>query len=80
MCEFCKTNDFSEEEITKQIAEEPIDMGQLCDALNLNAWIMEGEDDRDIKLQLCLSESAGNSDIAILDIPIEYCPKCGRKL
>lgn len=80
MCEFCKPDDFCEEEIAREIAEEPIDMGQLCNALNLNAWVMKGKDDGDIKLQLCLSESESNSDIAILDIPIEYCPKCGRKL
>lgn len=80
MCRFCKPDTFCEEEITRKIAEEPIDMGQMLDVLNLNAWVMKGEDDGDIKIQLCLSESVGNSDIAVLDIPIEYCPMCGRKL
>lgn len=80
MCRFCKPGTFCKEEITRKIAEEPIDMGQMLDVLNLNAWVMKGEDDGDIKIQLCLSESVDNSDIAVLDIPIKYCPMCGRKL
>lgn len=63
----------------RQIAEESIDMGQLYNVLKLNTWIMKGEDEGDIKIQSCLSTSEGD-DIAVLNIPIKYCPMCGRKL
>lgn len=41
---------------------------------------MSGETGDDAKLQLCLTVSCSGDDLSTLDIPINYCPNCGRKL
>ena len=44
MCKFCKPDKYGEgKEITKQIALEPIGMGQYENVLQLEAWIMSDE-------------------------------------
>lgn len=80
MCKFCKPDGICDTiEITRKIDEVGIDIGMMEDVLNLNAWIMR-DDLGDSKLQLCLSESEGMNDLAVLDIPIAFCPMCGEKL
>lgn len=81
MCDFCKPDEYGDgKEITRKIKEEPIDMGQYEDVLRLEAWIMNDEKGTDAKLQVCLSMSHTGDDIQVMDIPIKYCPKCGREL
>lgn len=81
MCDFCKPDEFGDgKEITKQIKVEPIDMGNCVDVLRLEAWVMNDEAGNIPKLQICLSLSETSSDISTMDIPIKYCPICGRKL
>ena len=81
MCDFCKPVEYGDgKEITKQIKVEPIDMGMYEDVLRLEAWVMSDEAGENPKLQICLSMSETGSDISTMDIPIKYCPICGRKL
>ena len=81
MCEFCKLDKFGDgKEITKQINAEPIDMGMYEDVLRLEAWLMSDEEGNNPKLQICLSISETGSEISTMDIPIKYCPICGRQL
>ena len=81
MCNFCELVKFGDgKEITKKIKVEPIDMGMYKDVLRLEAWVMSDEAGDNPKLQICLSISETGSDISTMDIPINYCPKCGRKL
>lgn len=81
MCEFCKLDEYGDgKEITKQIKVEPIDMGMYEDVLRLEAWVMNDEAGDNPKLQICLSISETSSDISTMDIPIKYCPICGRQL
>lgn len=81
MCDFCKPDEFGDgKEITKQIKTESIDMGNCVDVLRLEAWVMNDEAGNKPKLQICLSLSETSSDISTMDIPIKYCPICGRKL
>lgn len=81
MCDFCKPDEFGDgKEITKQIKTEPIDMGNCLDVLRLEAWVMNDEAGNNPKLQICLSLSETSSDISTMNIPIKYCPICGRKL
>ena len=46
--------------------------------MNLEAWILT-ESDSKPKIQLSLTNQDGY-DMATINIPIKYCPKCGRKL
>lgn len=81
MCEFCKLDEYGDgKEITKQIKVEPIGMGMYEDVLRLEAWVMNDEAGDNPKLQICLSISETSSDISTMDIPIKYCPICGRQL
>ena len=81
MCDFCKPVEYGDgKEITKRIKVEPIDMGMCEDVLRLEAWVMNDEAGENTKLQICLSVSETGSDISTMDIPIKYCPICGRKL
>lgn len=81
MCEFCKLDEYGDgKEITRKVMEESIDMGICEDVLRLEAWMMSGDTGDDAKLQLCLTMSDNGDDLAYLNIPINYCPKCGRKL
>ena len=54
-------------------------MGMYEDVLRLEAWVMNDEAGENTKLQICLSVSETGSDISTMDIPIKYCPICGRK-
>ena len=81
MCDFCKPGDYGGgNEITKRIKAQPIDMGIYEDLLRLEAWVMSDEAGENPKLQICLSVSETGSDISTMDIPIKYCPICGRKI
>lgn len=81
MCNFCEPDKFGGgKEITKQIAFEPIGMGQYENVLRLEAWIMSNEKGENPKLQISLCTSYGEDEIQTVDIPIKYCPNCGREL
>ena len=78
---FCKPVEYGDgKETVRNIKVEPIDMGGYEDILRLEAWVMSDEAGQNPKLQICLSVSETGSDISTMDIPIKYCPICGRKI
>lgn len=81
MCEFCKPDKFGDgKEITRKIASSPIDMGDYANALQLELWLIGDGQGYDTKLQFGLSVSSNGEEIQAMDIPIKYCPMCGREL
>lgn len=81
MCEFCKPEKIGNgKEIVNQIAVEPIAMGDYEDVLQLETWILTNEKGENPKLQIILAIAHGSDEIKKMDIPIKYCPKCGREL
>lgn len=79
MCKFCKPYEFGDGiEITKQIKSKEVRIGSVFNAMTLDAWILD-VDEHEPKLQLSLNDQEGN-DLVYMDIPLRYCPKCGRKL
>ena len=79
MCKFCKPYEFGDGiEITKQIKSKEVRIGSVFSAMTLEAWILD-VDEHEPKLQLSLNDQEGN-DLVYMDIPLRYCPKCGRKL
>lgn len=79
MCKFCKPYEFGDGiEITKQIKSKEVRIGSVFNAMTLEAWILD-VDEHEPKLQLSLNDQEGD-DLAYMDIPLRYCPKCGRKL
>lgn len=55
-------------------------MGDYLDVLQLEAWMMSDEEGNKPKLQFCLSVSSNGDDIKSINLPIKYCPFCGREL
>lgn len=79
MCKFCKPYEFGDGiEITKQIKSKEVRIGSVFNTMTLEAWILD-VDEHEPKLQLSLNDQEGN-DLVYMDIPLRYCPKCGRKL
>lgn len=79
MCKFCKLDKFGiDDEIAQNLKSKTVGVGNFRDAMSLEAWIL-ARDDIKPKITLTLTTKEG-FDIARMDIPIAYCPKCGRKL
>lgn len=79
MCKFCKPDEFGDGiEITKPIKSKEVRIGSVFNAMTLEAWILDGDEHKP-KLRLSLNGQEGN-DLVHMDIPLRYCPKCGRKL
>lgn len=81
MCEFCKVETFNgKADMTNDIGGAFIGMGESPDMMGLRLYITESDIDREPILQADLYALAGIGSIARVDIPIKYCPNCGRKL
>lgn len=81
MCKFCKPDEFGDGiEITKWIKSKEVRIGSVFNAMMLEALILDGDEHKyKPKLRLSLTCQEGD-DLAYMDIPLRYCPKCGRKL
>ena len=81
MGEFCKVETFDgKPDMTNDIGGAFIGIGDTPDALGLRLYITESDKDRKPILPADLYALAGIGSIARVDIPIKYCPNCGRKL
>lgn len=81
MCEFCKVETIdSKPDMTNDIGGTFIGMGESPDMMGLRLYITEVDTAREPILQADLYALAGIGSIARVDIPIKYCPNCGRKL
>lgn len=81
MCEFCKVETIGgKSDMTNDIGGVFIGIGDSPDVLGLRLYITERDKDREPILQADLYALAGIGSIARVDIPIKYCPRCGRKL
>ena len=81
MCEFCKVETIcGKPDMTNDIGGAFIGIGDTPDALGLRLYITEADTVRKPILQADLYALAGIGSIARVDIPIKYCPNCGRKL
>ena len=81
MCDFCKVETFDgKPDITNDIGGAFIGIGDTPDVLGLRLYITETDRSREPILQADLYALAGIGSIARVDIPIKYCPNCGRKL
>lgn len=80
MCKFCEPNGlFEGKDISKQIAVESIDVGDVCELFVLDAWLFTDNDGTNPEIDISLS-TIFNEKVATLGIPIRYCPVCGKRL
>lgn len=75
MCDFCSREIW---ESCKRVEKLGVDMGDLGGVLDLSVWMIF-EDEEDDRLDFTLSSSTGDT-IKEINLPIKYCPMCGRKL
>ena len=81
MCDFCKVETIGgKSDMTNDIGGAFVGIGDSPDVLGLRLYITERDKDREPILQADLYALAGIGSIARVDIPIKYCPNCGRKL
>lgn len=79
MCKFCKADEIGDgKEIVRKLKDKQVRVGNIWNAMNLEAWILAGNESKP-KIQLSLTDQEGY-DMAMINISIKYCPKCGRKL
>ena len=79
MCKFCKPDEFGDGvEIINDIKSKDVRVGTTLNVLGLAVWMIAGKEHKP-KLQFCLTDK-DYYDIDQINIPIKYCPKCGRKL
>lgn len=73
MCKICEEY-YKEQFKCVKIDKTSVDMGELYDVFKLEAYMI------DSKLQLELNASYSGDVIAQLNIPIKYCPFCGKEI
>lgn len=79
MCKFCKPDEFGDgKEVFRELKSKPVGVGCISNVMNLEAWLLADNENKP-KIQLSLTDQ-DRYDIAYINIPIKYCPKCGRKL
>lgn len=81
MCKICEQ--YKNGEVCNTIGKEPIGIGQYEDIWELRLWMMRDPDDdksEDPRLNVELCASNNGDPISEFNVPIKYCPFCGREL
>lgn len=85
-CEFCSSGIFGNgRDITKRIGARMIRLPEIVnddnDIYRLEAWLLRDELEQDkAKLHIDVTEYGEGSEFTSIDIPVKFCPRCGRKL
>ena len=87
MCEFCKINKPGKDYVKGDLLDEStFDLG-IFPNLRVQTKITGKTDERKIMIYMHLHQEDDDDfdesedyPIGIIDIPIKYCPRCGRKL
>ena len=79
MCEFCKPEEIGDG-VCNEIGFTEVTMGNADALFGLQALLTNDELGNNPEMKLVLFATNGGADIAHINIPIRYCPVCGRKL
>lgn len=84
-CEFCSCSMFGNgHDITKRLGARMISMpgvDKCSDIYRLEAWLLRDDLEQDkAKLYIDVTEYGKGSEFTSIDIPVKFCPRCGRKL
>ncbi len=77
-CEFCKKDDFLE--ATKLLGARMVQLEFGRKASRLETWLFCDDMDDQPVLHIGISDYGNEETITELNIPISFCPRCGRKL
>lgn len=81
MCKICEQ--YESGEVCNKIKTKYIGIGSFVDVWELNLWMMRDPDDdktMEPRLNVELAETSTGDPISKFNIPIKYCPFCGREL
>ena len=79
MCEFCKPEEVGDG-VCNEIGFTEVAMGNADGLFGLQALLTNDKMGDNPEMKLVLFATNGGADIANINIPIRYCPVCGRKL
>lgn len=85
-CEFCSSGIFSNgRDITKRLGARMIRLPEMIndnnDIYRLEAWLLRDELVHDkAKMHIDVTKYGEGNEFTAIDIPVKYCPRCGRQL
>ena len=74
-CEFCSRKDMS-----NLLSARPVVLAKGDPVKRLELWLFGGEVDEQSVLHIGVSDYGGEENMMEMNIPINYCPRCGKKL
>lgn len=77
-CEFCREDDFLE--ATKLLGGRMVQLKPGGKVSRLEAWLFCDNMDEQPEIHIGVSDYGEEDTVAELNIPINFCPRCGRKL
>lgn len=77
-CDFCKEDDFLE--ATKLLGGRMVQLESGEKVSRLECWLFCDDMDEQPELHIGISDCGSEENVTELNIPINFCPRCGRKL
>ena len=80
-CEFCSRMVLlGKKDASNLLGARPVVLGDGEPVKRLELWLFSGEVDEQSVLHIGVSDYGGEENMMEMNIPINYCPRCGKKL
>lgn len=80
-CEFCSRKVlFGKKDMSNLLSARPVVLAKGDPVKRLELWLFGGEVDEQSVLHIGVSDYGGEENMMEMNIPINYCPRCGKKL
>ena len=80
-CEFCSRKVlFGKKDMSNLLGARPVVLAKGDPVKRLELWLFGGEVDEQSVLHIGVSDYGGEENMMEMNIPINYCPRCGKKL
>lgn len=80
-CEFCSRKVLlGKKDVSNLLGARPVVLGDGEPVKRLELWLFDGEVDEQSVLHIGVSDYGGEETMMEMNIPINYCPRCGKKL
>ena len=80
-CEFCSRKVLlGKKDVSNLLGARPVVLGDGEPVKRLELWLFGGEVDEQSVLHIGVSDYSGEENMMEMNIPINYCPRCGKKL
>ena len=80
-CEFCSRMVLlGKKDVSNRLGARPVVLGDGEPVKRLELWLFSGEVDEQSVLHIGVSDYGGEENMMEMNIPINYRPRCGKKL